>query len=123
MSAAYKCAVVLRDLVSPYLLRRRKADVAASLPRKTERVLFCGLAPEQRDMYAAYLASKEAAEIVGGERAALAGIDVLRKICNHPDLLERARWEGAPGYGAVGRSGKLAVLDRVLGHWYEGGHK
>lgn len=38
MTTAYKCAVVLRDLISPYLLRRRKADVNAQLPQKTEQV-------------------------------------------------------------------------------------
>ena len=40
VSTAYKCAVVLRDLISPYLLRRRKTDVEADLPQKTEQVLF-----------------------------------------------------------------------------------
>ena len=39
VSTAYKCAVVLRDLISPYLLRRRKSDVKAQLPEKTEQVL------------------------------------------------------------------------------------
>lgn len=38
VTTAYKCAVVLRDLIAPYLLRRRKADVAAQLPKKTEQV-------------------------------------------------------------------------------------
>ena len=38
VSSAYKCAVVLRDLISPYLLRRRKVDVEANLPEKTEQV-------------------------------------------------------------------------------------
>ncbi len=38
MTTAYKCAVVLRDLISPYLLRRRKSDVKAQLPEKTEQV-------------------------------------------------------------------------------------
>ena len=42
-------------------------------------------------------------------RNALAGIDILRKICNHPDLLQRAKWEGAPDYGNPVRSGKLTV--------------
>lgn len=41
VSTAYKCAVVLRDLISPYLLRRRKVDVEAELPEKTEQVLPC----------------------------------------------------------------------------------
>ena len=38
VTTAYKCAVVLRDLIAPYLLRRRKADVSAQLPKKTEQV-------------------------------------------------------------------------------------
>ena len=42
-------------------------------------------------------------------RIALAGIDILRKVCNHPDLLQRAKWEGAPDYGNPARSGKLTV--------------
>lgn len=43
--------MVLRDLISPYLLRRRKADVATQLPKKTETVLFCSLTETQRDLY------------------------------------------------------------------------
>ena len=42
-------------------------------------------------------------------RNALAGIDILRKICNHPDLLQRRQWEGAGKYGDPARSGKLTV--------------
>jgi hypothetical protein len=38
VSTAYKCAVILRDLIAPYLLRRRKADVQTQLPPKTEQV-------------------------------------------------------------------------------------
>lgn len=38
VTAAYKCAVMLRDMMSPYLLRRTKADVAKQLPKKTEQV-------------------------------------------------------------------------------------
>lgn len=38
MSTAYKCAVTLRDLIAPYLLRRLKADVNHFLPKKTEQV-------------------------------------------------------------------------------------
>ena len=52
------------------------------------QVLFCRLSPEQRELYRAYLASKDVEAILAGDRNALAGIDVLRKICNHPDLLQ-----------------------------------
>ena len=48
-------------------------------------------------------------------RNALAGIDILRKICNHPDLLQRRHWEGADDYGNPNRSGKLIVALKVSG--------
>jgi DNA excision repair protein ERCC-6 len=38
VTAAFKCSVMLRDMISPYLLRRTKADVAKQLPKKTEQV-------------------------------------------------------------------------------------
>jgi hypothetical protein len=41
VNTAYRCALVLRDLVAPHLLRRRKVDVKAQLPRKTEQVGGC----------------------------------------------------------------------------------
>ncbi|KAI4971071.1 hypothetical protein ZWY2020_001985 [Hordeum vulgare] len=56
VSTAYRCAVVLRDLIMPYLLRRMKADVNAQLPKKTEEVLFCSLTQEQCATYRAFLA-------------------------------------------------------------------
>lgn len=56
-------------------------------------------------------------------RNALAGIDILRKICNHPDLLQRRQWEGNDKYGDPIRSGKLVVALKVLHHWKHQGHK
>lgn len=38
IDAAYRCALVLRDLIDPYLLRRMKADVQIKLPEKSEQV-------------------------------------------------------------------------------------
>ncbi|KAF6256644.1 P-loop containing nucleoside triphosphate hydrolase protein [Scenedesmus sp. NREL 46B-D3] len=123
VQTAYRCAVVLRDLISPYLLRRRKADVATQLPKKTETVLFCSLTEPQRDLYRAYIHSTDVAEILSNRRKALAGIDVLRKICNHPDLLERAAAQANADYGEPSRSGKLQVLVKVLEAWHKKGHK
>lgn len=53
------------------------------------QVLFVSLTPLQLDLYRSFVGSNEVSEILEGRRHALAGIDVLRKICNHPDLLER----------------------------------
>ncbi|CAA2934044.1 CHROMATIN REMODELING 8 [Olea europaea subsp. europaea] len=123
VSTAYRCAVVLRDLIMPYLLRRMKADVNAHLPKKTEHVLFCSLTPGQRSVYRAFLASSEVEQIFDGNRNSLYGIDVMRKICNHPDLLEREHSQGNPDYGNPERSGKVKVVAQVLKVWKEQGHR
>nr|XP_016516023.1 PREDICTED: protein CHROMATIN REMODELING 8-like [Nicotiana tabacum] len=123
VSTAYRCAVVLRDLIMPYLLRRMKADVNAHLTKKTEHVLFCSLTPEQRSVYRAFLASSEVEQIFDGNRNSLYGIDVMRKICNHPDLLEREHSCRDPDYGNPERSGKMKVVAEVLKVWKEQGHR
>ncbi|KAE8685042.1 Protein CHROMATIN REMODELING 8 [Hibiscus syriacus] len=123
VSTAYRCAVVLRDLVMPYLLRRMKADVNAHLPKKTEHVLFCSLTAEQRSVYRAFLASSDVEQILDGSRNSLYGIDVMRKICNHPDLLEREHSCNNPDYGNPERSGKMKVVAQVLQVWKDQGHR
>jgi len=45
------------------------------------KVLFCGLTGEQRDLYRAYLASGDVVDILAGQRNALQGLDILRKVC------------------------------------------
>ncbi|GAA0143672.1 damaged DNA-binding protein [Lithospermum erythrorhizon] len=123
VSTAYRCAVVLRDLIMPYLLRRMKSDVNAHLPKKTEHVLFCSLTPEQRSVYRAFLASSEVERILDGNKNSLYGIDVVRKICNHPDLLEREHAYNNPDYGNPERSGKMKVVAQVLKVWKDQGHR
>ncbi|KAK1859940.1 hypothetical protein I4F81_002532 [Pyropia yezoensis] len=84
---AYRCASVLRDLLSPYLLRRLKRDVALQLPSKAEHVLFCKLDPPQRAAYEVFIHSRLVDEVLNGRLNLLAAVTTLRKICNHPDML------------------------------------
>ncbi|KAJ3298145.1 hypothetical protein HK104_011138 [Borealophlyctis nickersoniae] len=123
VQTAYKCACVLRDLISPYLLRRIKADVAASLPKKSEQILFCRLTRAQILDYKDFLKSGEVASILDGSRHALYGIDILRKICNHPDLVRRKLAEHHPNYGLPDASGKMKVVQGLLTMWKSQGHK
>ena len=85
---AYKCATVLRDTISPYLLRRAKEDVKThiNLPPKNEQVLFCRLTNEQKELYVNYLNSGSVNEIFNGKQKLFVGLINLRKICNHPHL-------------------------------------
>lgn len=123
VQTGYRCAVALRDLISPYLLRRVKADVAKDLPKKKEMVLFCKLTEFQRRKYLEFLSSDELSQIKGGKRHVLYGIDILRKICNHPDLLDRDYIKNTSGYGDPKRSGKMQVVKQLLKLWKSEGHK
>ncbi|KAJ3360588.1 hypothetical protein HDU91_004503 [Kappamyces sp. JEL0680] len=121
VQTAYRCACVLRDFIAPYLLRRMKVDVAQELPKKSEQVLFCKLSQTQRTLYTRYLESDTVAKILNGKYQVLAGIDVLRKICNHPDLLRSKNQ--ASDFGAAARSGKLLVVESLLGMWQAQRHR
>ncbi|XP_076339580.1 LOW QUALITY PROTEIN: DNA excision repair protein ERCC-6-like [Tachypleus tridentatus] len=135
VQTAYKCAVVLRDTIKPYLLRRMKDDVKANLqlPAKNEQVLFCKLTEEQKNVYKDYLNSPELANILRGSVQVFVGLIILRKICNHPDL-----YTGGPKifkntdvstlteemtFGYPQRSGKMIVVDALLKLWRKQGHR
>lgn len=59
---------MLRDTITPYLLRRLKADVKLQLPAKNEQVLFCQLTSIQREMYEDFLKSPEVSNILVGRK-------------------------------------------------------
>ncbi|KAI0013597.1 SNF2 family N-terminal domain-containing protein [Xylariaceae sp. FL0662B] len=121
---AQKCAETLKDAISPYLLQRLKVDVAADLPKKSEQVLFCKLTRPQRDAYELFLSSDEMSAILNRTRQSLYGIDILRKICNHPDLLEpRLKVKEGYKWGMANKSGKMQVVKALLKMWKQLGHK
>ncbi|KAL8691492.1 MAG: hypothetical protein Q9218_003301 [Villophora microphyllina] len=125
VQTAMKCAETLKDTISPYLLQRFKIDVASDLPKKTEQVLFCKLTQPQREAYEGFLGSDDLRSIMNGKRQVLYGIDILRKICNHPDLQDHRNLSVKPGYnyGAGKKSGKMQVVKALLELWKDQGHK
>ncbi|KAL8967271.1 MAG: hypothetical protein Q9197_005520 [Variospora fuerteventurae] len=125
VQTAMKCAETLKDTISPYLLQRFKIDVASDLPKKTEQVLFCKLTRPQREAYEGFLASDDLKSIMNGKRQVLYGVDILRKICNHPDLQDHRNLSGKVGYhyGAGSKSGKMQVVKALLELWKDQGHK
>lgn len=125
VQTAMKCAETLKDTISPYLLQRFKADVASDLPKKTEQVLFCKLTKSQREAYEGFLGSDELKAIMNGRRQVLYGVDILRKICNHPDLQDHRTLSIKSGYnyGSGAKSGKMQVVKALLELWKDQGHK
>ncbi|MEU3935807.1 DEAD/DEAH box helicase [Streptomyces sp. NPDC029044] len=106
----------LARLVRPFLLRRRKSDpgIAPELPPKTETDHAVSLTQEQVALYEAVV--REAlAEISGAGSMARRGLIVklltgLKQICNHP-----AQYLKEERPVISGRSGKLDLLDELLG--------
>lgn len=88
-------AMELQQKVAPFILRRTKKQVATELPEKTEMILYCEMAPEQRKVYDSYekefrefISDKEEEEIKKTSMHVLKGLMRLRQICNSPVLLE-----------------------------------
>lgn len=108
-------AEILKGSISKYLLQRLKVDVAADLPEKTEQVLFCKLTTGQRNAYEEFLGSGEVQAILDKRRQSLYGIDILRKICNHPDLLDKSlRSKSGYEWGSPRLSAKLQLTKDLL---------
>lgn len=127
-----ECTSELLGVVNKFLIRRTNDILSKYLPVKYEHVVFCGLAPFQLDLYNYFITSPEIQALLRGKGSQpLKAINILKKLCNHPDLLNLS--EDLPGSEgcfpedyvpreARGRdrdikpwySGKMQVLDRML---------
>jgi len=122
----------LLTLVNKFIIRRTNDILSKYLPVKYEHVVFCNLAPFQLDLYNYFVQSPEIKALLRGKGSQpLKAIGMLKKLCNHPDLLNLS--DDLPGCekffpddyvpkDARGRdrdvktwySGKMQVLDRML---------
>lgn len=99
--------------IRPFLLRRLKKDVLAELPKKIETVDSVELLPDQKKLYAAYLAKLRHDTLKHLDKDTLrknrikilAGLTRLRQICCHPSLF-------VDGY--KGRSAKFEQLMQIV---------
>lgn len=79
----------VREAVTPFVLRRRKADVLQSLPPKTSRVVWLDLTPPQRAAYD--MAERQGIAALAGNGAGanatwlLALLGRLKQICNRDE--------------------------------------
>lgn len=86
----------LRKMIYPFMLRRKKEQVAKDLPPKTEITLWCEMGEEQRKVYndlknyyRENLLQKIEAEGVGSNAVyILEGLTRLRQACNAPQLIK-----------------------------------
>ncbi|KAJ2945865.1 hypothetical protein O0L34_g4771 [Tuta absoluta] len=137
-ATALEIAKALKNVITPYMLRRTKAEVQEhiKLPEKNEQVLFCALSKEQRDLYMGYLMSRTVRSILDRENRfgdplrarVLVALSTLRKICNHPDLYlyeaqEEQEHVDENRFGHWKRCGKMTVVHSLLKIWQKQGHR
>ncbi|WP_372366243.1 DEAD/DEAH box helicase [Candidatus Uabimicrobium sp. HlEnr_7] len=83
----------LKEIVSPFILRRTKSEVLKDLPPKIEKVMYVDMSPEELNFYEA-LRQKSVERITDGDQKGgqkhiqiLAEIMRLRRACCHPRLV------------------------------------
>ncbi len=99
--------------IQPFMLRRMKEDILSELPGKQEHLEVVELLPEQKKLYAAYLAKLKEDTFKHLDKETLnknkirilAGLTRLRQICCHPALFVQ---------GYQGTSGKYEQLKQIL---------
>ncbi|KAJ7837479.1 SNF2 family N-terminal domain-containing protein [Mycena olivaceomarginata] len=106
----------LHMILKPFMLRRVKRHVQNELSEKIEKDIYVDLSARQRALYKALLANVSVADLL--EKAANIGdadsarslmnlVMQFRKVCNHPELFERADVVAPFSFSQFGRSGPL----------------
>jgi hypothetical protein len=111
----------LRTLVKPYLLRRRKEEVAADLPELTEQIVYCDMTEAQEACYVSERNAVRSLVLGQIEKGAALGAPLvlnalmrLRQIAICPAIL--------PEYAEV-PSGKVDVICAELETIAQSGHR
>ena len=110
---------ILKNMTSPFILRRKKAEVLADLPDKLEEVRFARISGEQQKIYDAQVLRMKgmlSSPITGGEEKIriFAELTRIRQICCDPSLLFE-------DYG--GESAKREACLELIRSAIEGGHR
>jgi SNF2 family DNA or RNA helicase len=88
---------MLQLLTGPFILRRRKDEVARELPPLTEHVVYCAMSAEQEKLYEheksvirnAILESIDKEGVKKSSFVVLQGLTKLRQLANHPSLFDK----------------------------------
>jgi len=106
----------LRARIRPFIMRRRKEDVATELPPKTEQTIFCQFGRSQLALYNRILKAAKseidtrvgAVGIEKSQMTILAALTRLRQVCTDPQLLN------LPEGSAVPKSTKMEAFRELI---------
>lgn len=112
----------LQLMIRPFVLRRKKNEVAKDLPPLMEEVRFCPMVSEQQKLYEkeksvirnTILTAIEQDGLKKSSIVVLQGLTKLRQLANHPTLADK---------GIEESSGKFDEIFRMLGNLVAEKHK
>ncbi|KAI3857573.1 hypothetical protein MKW98_028837 [Papaver atlanticum] len=114
----------LHQVIRPFILRRKKAEVEKFLPKKTQVILKCDLSAWQKVYYQQVTDFRRVGQDTElGTSKSLQNLSMqLRKCCNHPYLFvgDYNIWQREE---IVRASGKFELLDRLLPKLKKAGHR
>ncbi|KAJ7597201.1 SNF2 family DNA-dependent ATPase [Mycena floridula] len=106
----------LHMILKPFMLRRIKKNVQNELSEKIEIDIYVDMSARQRSLYKALLAKVSVADLIAkaanigdadSARVLMNLVMQFRKVCNHPELFERADVVSPFSFAHFGRSGPL----------------
>jgi len=117
---------LLKRMIKPFVLRRKKEDVLFDLPEKIEEIAHCGLLPEQRNLYIEVLKNSRDRIIdeLEDDKTPIPYIHIfallshLKQVCNHP-----ASYLKKPLEYKQYQSGKWNLFVELLDEARESGQK
>lgn len=117
---------LLRSLIRPFVLRRKKQEVLAELPAKTEENAICFLSKEQTELYNQILqenSSRLVSELKTEKGPVpymhiFAVLSKLKQVCNHPALVAKD-----PKNYTKYKSGKWELFVELIDETRESGQK
>ena len=112
----------LNTIIKPFILRRKKSQVAKDLPEKVENVTYCSMSAEQAEKYEEVKSHYRNQILDNIEKNGrnksqfllLQGLTQLRQIANHPKMVD-------PDYD--GDSGKLEDITHMIQSALSDNHK
>jgi SNF2 family DNA or RNA helicase len=109
----------LQKLIQPFVLRRKKEEVAKDLPAMTEQIRFCEMTEAQKEIYDteksairnAILKNIESNGIKKSALVVLQGLTKLRQLANHPSLVTKENEMESGKFNEIYRNLKNLVAE------------
>ncbi|HZL11955.1 MAG TPA: DEAD/DEAH box helicase [Prolixibacteraceae bacterium] len=110
----------LQKLIRPFVLRRKKEEVAKDLPPLTEQIRVCEMTEEQREIYETeksairntILKNIETNGMKNSALVVLQGLTKLRQLANHPSLVTKEHETESGKFNEIYRCLKNLVAEK-----------